>query len=1181
MKATKMMIKKWLLWLLVLDAVLVNVAAAVTVGELRCESLRNPAGIDSLNPRLSWIIESDRRRETQTAYQVLVASTAELLAADQSDFWNSGKILSDASAQVEYAGQALPASARCFWKVRIWDRDGKPSNWSAPAAWSMGLLNAADWTAQWITDPILADPANRPLTPIHCYRSELADRPDAVKWIVLDLGSSKRMDALDILPARPPGLHSDFRTAMFPLRFKVEVANDRDFSHAQLVVDHTGKDVPNPRNNSCRFQFPAITARYVRLTITRLACWDGQDYGVALGELAVFDGPQAIAIGAGVECSDSIETERWSKKFLVDAKPAVALVDSIALDAGMSDTTKKFTVSRVPMLRREFNLADKVRRATLSVSARGFYEVRINGKRVSDELLTPGFTDYGARLQYETHDVTSLLQQGTNAIGAMLGNGWYAGHMNLFEMRCIYGYFPQFLAQLAVELADGTQLTLGTDGKWRSTLDGPVRWSDLLDGEGYDCRREMAGWDQPGFDDHAWKPVWSQPRNAVPLVGDRCQPVRVIREFQPVAVKEVKPGVYVFDFGQEFTGWCRLKAGGPAGTHVRLRHTEMVSPDGNVDAGTLMGTLQEEDYILDGKGERTLAPHFTYHGFRYVELSGLPGKLKPDTLVAVNVRTDAAVTGHFECSNEMYNRIQKAAAWTQANLLFDVPAGCAARSERIAWMGDIRPCVQSLLLNFDTAPLLAKYVNDIRDEQTPEGRFTDIAPHAHLTGTTVCVGTPGWADAGVSLPWELYVNTGNQRLLAEHFEAAKRWVDSIHAGNPDLLWRNNRGQDWGDWLSAGVETPRELGATAFFAHSADLLARMAQVLGRTEDAEKYQTLFQAIRRAFVKNYVSSNGIIGGAAPGSPAMQDVTDSVRSLIKNGRLAFAVKNEVLGGDPAPNRIKNLQLTIRNGNQSEQQTFVENSKVEIGGENARPLEIISAAYGYDATDLGDTQGSYALALHFGLLDEPWRAQAVQRLNALVVKNKFHPTTGFWSSIEMLLALSDSGNHEAAAQMVALRDEPAWGYMADYNTTMWESFNADTRKISLNHWTHSAVSEWLWRNVAGLNPDEQHPGYQSFTIHPRPTKEVSWCQASYDSIRGKIVSHWQIEGNKFTLDITVPANTTATVIVPASDPDLVAESGKPAAQAEGVTRLRIVPGEVVYQVGSGNYQFTSLTGLK
>jgi alpha-L-rhamnosidase len=410
------------------------------------------------------------------------------------------------------------------------------------------------------------------------------------------------------------------------------------------------------------------------------------------------------------------------------------------------------------------------------------------------------------------------------------------------------------------------------------------------------------------------------------------------------------------------------------------------------------------------------------------------------------------------------------------------------------------------LLNFDSAPLLTKYVNDIRDDQVSDGRFTDIAPHAHLTGTPVCVGSPGWADAGVSLPWELYLNTGNQRLLAEHFEAAKRWVEAVHASNPGLLWRNNRGQDWGDWLSAGTETPRELGSTAFFAHSADLLSRMAQVLEHKEAAEKYQTLFQDIRRAFVKNYVSSNGIIGG------------------------------------------------------------------KVG----QPLEIISAAHGYGATDLGDTQGSYALALRFGLLDEPLRSLAVKRLNELVVKNKFHPSTGFWSSIEMLLALTDSGYNETAAKMLTLRDEPSWGHMAGQNTTMWEAFNARAQNLSLNHWTHSAVSEWLWRNVAGLNPDEHHPGYETFTIHPRPTQEVTWCKASYHSIRGQIVSDWKMEGNKFTLRLTVPANTSATVYVPAKDIQSVTESGRILSKATGVKLVKMEADCAVLEVGSGDYQFVS-----
>jgi alpha-L-rhamnosidase len=1176
-KCRKVMITQLTIGWFMLCMAALKVAAAITVADLQCESRCNPSGIDEQEPQLTWIIKSDQRNEIQTAFQIQVASTPELLAEGRSDLWDSGKVVSDATAQVEYAGKKLSSLAEYFWKVRVWNRAGQPSTWSRPASWSMGILQPAEWTAQWIGDPILANPVNRPMTPIHCYRSRLEYSPDVVKWIMLDLGSVKRMDALDIVPARPQGQSWDFRTAMYPLRFKVEAADNQDFRDSQIVVDKTADDFPNPRGDSCRFSFSAVTARYVRLTVTRLSNWDGPVYGLALGGFAIFDGPQSVGVGAKVECSDSIESDRWSKMFLVDGKAAVILADSPALDAGIQDTTKRFTVSRVPVLRREFNLIAPIRRATLAVSARGFYEVHINGRRVGDELFAPGYTDYNARLQYQTYDVTDLLRRGTNAVGAFLGYGWYAGHMNLGENRCIYGYFPQFLAQLNVELKDGSHVTFGTDASWRSTLDGPVRWSDLLDGEGYDCRREISGWDQPGFDDRTWRPAWSRPRDNVPLVWDRCQPVRVIREFKPEAVKEVKPGVYVFDFGQEFTGWCRLNADGPAGMHVRLRHSEMVSTDGNIDVGSLMGTLQEEDYVLDGKGKRTLEPHFTYHGFRYVEVSGLPGKLKPDTLVAINVRTDAAIAGHFECSNELYNRIQKAAEWTQANLLFDVPAGCAARSERLAWMGDIRPCVQSLLFSFDAVPLLTKYLSDIRDDQTLNGRFSDIAPHAHLRGTAICVGSPGWGDAGVSLPWDVYINAGDRRLLARHYDAARRWVDAIHAGNPDLLWRNNRGMDWGDWLSAGIPTPNELGSTAFFAHSADLLSRMAQVLGNHADAERYQILFQGIRRAFVKNYVSTNGIIGGVPSGKPVMRDVTGIIRSQVKKGGLAFTVNNDVLGGDPVPLYRKSLHIVYRHGNEPHELVFAEGGKVELLGQDGAPLEIISASYGFDGTDLGDTQGSYALALKFGLLDEPLRSLAVRRLDELVIQNKYHPTTGFWSSVELLLALSNLGYNQDAAEMLNQREEPSWGYMADYNTTMWEAFNANAVNLSLNHWTHSAVNEWLWRNVAGLSPDEQYPGYKSFAIHPLLTREVDWCKADYDSIRGQIVINWKCDENKFTLMITIPVNTSATVFVPTVDSNSVTESGKMAAQSKGVTFLRSELGAAVYRVGSGVYHFNSI----
>ena len=1070
--------------------------ALTTVGSPRCEYRVNPLGIDSPNPRLSWIIQSDQRGEQATAYQVLVASSPQLLVLDQGDLWNSGKVLSNNGLNVAYAGSPLVARQACYWKIRIWDHADTPSGWSPDANWSMGLLSPADWQAQWISDAVLADPGNRPLTPVNCYRSTLTTDPAAAKWIVLDLGSNQTLNGVDLLAARPASQNGDFRTFMFPLRFKIETATAADFSSAQTVMDQTGTDYAlNPRSQRCHFAFANVTARYVRLSVTKLSCWDGQDYGLALAGLQVLNGSTQLALNVPVTCSDSMETALWSKSHLVDGLANVAIAaDSPALAANVPGVSASHSTSRVPMLRREFALPEGIQRAVLSVSARGLYEVRINGQRVGDELLAPGYTAYSDRLQYQTHDVTDLLQSGTNAIGALLGYGWFAGHMNLSDNRCLYGTFPQFIAQLDVELANGQWLTIATDGNWRGTLSGPVRFSDLLDGEGYDCRLELPGWDSPGFNDAAWTSVWTQPRDNTPLVWQRCQPIQRIQDMQPVAVNQVSPGAYVYDFGQEISGWCRLVVNGPAGTHITLRHAEVVNPGGTINVANLWGTSAQEDYFLDGLGERTLEPHFTYHGFRYVEVTGLPQPPATNTLVAVHVRSALPEVGDFTCSSPLFNRIMSAARWTQRNLLFDVPAGVAARSERLAWLGDVRPCVQAACFNFDAAGFLAKYAQDIRDAQagTRNGRYCDISPHAPLNGTNTCVGSPGWADAGVSLPWEEYVNYDDLPALAAHYASAKQWVDYVAAQNPNFIWQNSRGMDWGDWLSAGPATPNELGSTAFFAHSADLVARMASVLGQTSDAAKYRTLFTNIKQAFVQKYVSAAGVIA-ASPGS----------------------------------------------------------------------------------ADGATAQGNYALALSFGLLDEPLKSLAVSKLMLTIKQANGHPTIGFWSTAGLLLALSANGHHLDADRMLGLESAPSWGYMVNHGTTFWESFDADTRNLSLDHWTHSSVGEWLWRDVAGLNPDENNPSYKSFKVQPRASVVGSWSNATYNSMRGPIVVNWQRGANLFTLDLTVPVTASAIVYLPTAAVANVSEGGNPATAAAGVQWLRQEGAESVFQVGSGTYHFT------
>ena len=389
-------------------ATLVTASAKVSVESLRCEYRVNPEGLDVAKPRLGWVVESNQRGASQTAYQILVASRPNLLAEGKADLWDSGKVKSASPLNVEYAGRSFNSHQQCFWKVRVWDETGSASDWSASAKWSMGLLNATDWQAHWISDLVLADATNRPLSPIHCYRSALTNTPDAPKCILLDLGATNQVDSIDLLAARPAKLSFDFHTVMFPLRFKIETATTEDFRDAQTVVDQTSADYPSPRFQKCHFTFPGVTARFVRLDVSRLARWDAQDFGLALGGFMVFNGTNSLALHAKVECSDSLENDFWSKQFLVDGKGEVSFApDSPAVVVNFPNVPASHTVSRVPLLRREFDLQGKISRAVLSVTARGFYECRINGHRVGDELLAPGYTSHSQRLQYQTHDVTS------------------------------------------------------------------------------------------------------------------------------------------------------------------------------------------------------------------------------------------------------------------------------------------------------------------------------------------------------------------------------------------------------------------------------------------------------------------------------------------------------------------------------------------------------------------------------------------------------------------------------------------------------------------------------------------------------------------------------------------------------------------------------------------------------
>lgn len=912
--------------------------ADVTANHPRCEYLSDPLAIDVPHPRLSWELASDQRSVKQAAYQILVAGDRLALGQDKGDLWDSGKVQSDQTAHVVYAGKPLETGQTVYWKVRAWMNNGEVTPWSDVASWRMGILDDAALEAQWISDP-------RPL-------------PE-------------------------------------------------------------GRDLP--------------------------------------------------------------------------ARPS-------------------------PMLRKEFKLDQQVRRAIATVSALGLYELRINGRRVGDHLLAPEWTDYHTRVQYQTYDITTMLTAGDNAVGATLGDGWYAGRIGISHivpngtLRAHYGRKLRFLMQVDIELADGTTRTVVTDGSWKSTTDGPIRKSCILDGEVYDARNEMDGWDSPGFDESKWTPVAVQDRIEARLTAQPNEPIRVTKELPAKAITEPQPGVYVVDFGQVLAGWCRIKVSGPAGTTIRMRHAEMLKPDGMIYRDNLrmealggdLGARQEDQFILRGEGTEVYEPHFTYHGFRYVELVGLPERPSLDSVTARHFHSATTPVGRFECSSPLLNQLMRNIVWTLRDNMHSTPTDCPQRDERLGWMGDMLVFAQPACYLMDMGAFFTKWVRDIRDDQAKDGRYPDFAPHPFDPDARFS-GVPAWGDCGVVVPWRMYVNYADTRVLEEHFDSARRWVDWIQRENPDLLWKNKRHNDYGDWLNGDTlklegfpkgeaEIPKEVFATAFFQHSTQLVAQMAEVIGKSAEAAQYRKLAEDIRQAFIRAYIDE-------------------------------------------------------------------------------------------DATVKGHTQSAYAIALAFNLMPDDKRPAAAEKMVERVRAYKNHISTGFHTTIMLMNELTRAGRNDVAYMLINNRTIPSWGYsIAQGATTIWERWDGyvegrgfqDPGMNSFCHYAIGSVGEWMYRTILGINPDEADPGYKHILLKPVPGGGLRWAKGTYHSIRGPIRSEWRLDGKDLTLNVSVPANTTATLYLPASDAATVTEGGKPAAQAEGVKFVRMEGTTAVYELGSGSYEFVS-----
>ena len=971
-----------------LCACFANAAPSVKVEKLRCEYLTDPLGIGVTKPRLSWILTSARRGERQSAYQVLVASSAESLAKQNGDLWDSGKVESDESAHVEYAGKPLTSRTRCYWKTRVWDKDGKPGAWSKSALWTMGLLQPTDWQAQWIDAAPLPPASGAAVISIRKATYEAVDGAGALDVTELLSGMAKNG------------------------AIRVTVNND------------------------------------------------------ALGSDPALNHVKQLRV--------SYDLNGKSLEKIIAENQTLAIPD-----ASMP----------IPYLRKSFALSKPVRHAALYVTALGIYEMRVNGQRVGDHVLAPDWTDYRKRVQYQEYDVTPLLRPGSNALGGMVGNGWYSGHIGNGGYQ-YFGKSPALLAQLEVTYADGTTEKILTDDSWKAK-NSPILASDFMLGETYDARAEIGGWDKPEVNAEGWSAVAvrNDPLPPVrPLESQVDEPVRVTGEIKPKALSEPKPGHWTFDLGQNMVGVVRLKIAAPAGTKITIRHAEMLNTDGTIYTTNLRGAPSIDNYTTRGGGMEIWQPRFTFHGFRYVELTGLTARPSMDAVTGIVINSDTPRSGQFACSDPRINQLQSNIQWGQRGNYLSVPTDCPQRDERMGWMGDAEVFVRTATYNADVAAFFTKWMVDVDDAQTKDGAYSDISP-SYGGG-----GTPAWADAGVICPWTIYLADGDKRILETHLPAMTKWVEWCRVHSDNLIRDRDRNGDYGDWLSIGANTPKDLIGTAYFAYSTHLLSESYRAVGNAEQAAKYAQLFEDIKAAFNAKYVAADGRI-------------------------------------------------------------------------------------------TGDTQCAYVMALKFNLLSEALRPIAAQYLEDDIKAKDWHLSTGFVGVSYLLPTLTRAGKLDAAYKLLLQDTFPSWLFSVKHGaTTIWERWDGwtpekgfqDPGMNSFNHYSLGSCGEWLFDSAAGIAPDPNNAGYRHILIQPQPGGDLTWVKSHYDSIYGRIVTDWSRTNGLLTLNVTIPANTSATVSIPTHQAQSVTESGKPIAQSAGVKFLREEKGFAVYEVESGSYTFGS-----
>jgi alpha-L-rhamnosidase len=891
-------------------------AGSMTVGGLGCEQRDDPLGVDVSQPGLSWILDSSQRGERQTAYQILAASSRKLLDQDNGDLWDSGKIASDETIQIGYGGKPLTSSQQVFWKLRAWDASGKASAWSRPATWTMGVLNPADWHAQWIAAPT---------------------------------------NATSIL------------------------------------------------------------------------------------------------------------------------------------------------------LRREFSVKPGLRRAIVHVCGLGQYEFSANGRKVGDDLLAPGWTQYRKTCLYDTLDLTAQLHRGQNAVGIILGNGMY--HIAPDQVRYVkftQSFGPlQAIAQIQLDYNDGTSEIIGTDTNW-SSGPSPVTFNNIFAGEDFDARLVQQGWDQTGFKpDSHWVAanIIAGPGGTLKGLSCAAPPIREIEVLKPVSVNPLNAETQVYDLGQNASLMPRITVSGPAGSFVRIIPAELLKTNGTVDrASCTQDGVRPAwwQYTLKGDGQETWFPKFFYQGCRYLQVGFYPaapgGELPQlEKLEGVAVHSSAEPVGEFSCSNTLFNRIYTLVRWAQVNNMMSLMTDCPHR-EKLGWLEETHLNGPSLRYNFDMASLLQKTVNDMADAQLPNGFVPNIAPEYFKAQNGIHEpfrNSPEWGGAFIMVPWQQYQFDGDVALLRRYYADMKRYVAFLASTATNHIVYTGLG----DWYDLGPKppwgsqlTPPALTATAFFQHYNWILARTAQLVGKPDEAKQFDQNAEEIRTAFNEKFYNPT-------------------------------------------------------------------NHQYATGSQCANSLAIV-----------------------MNLVEPAQRAAVLEAIIADVRHHDNSLTAGDVGYRYLLRALADNGRSDVIYDMNNQSEKPGYGYQLKMGaTSLTEKWDASVGSFgSQDHFMLGQINEWFFHDLAGIATDPSAPGFKKIIIRPQPVGDVTWVKAAYNSVHGRIICDWKKADGQFILHLEIPANTTATIFVPAQNADHVFESDRPAARAVGVHFLRQENARTVFEIESGIYEFTT-----